>query len=520
MTIKDLEKRTGLPRTSIRFYEQEGFLHPERQKNNYRDYSQEDAATLEKIKLLRQLSLDLDTIRRLQAGEVSLRQALIDQARTLEGDREDLERYAQVCEEISQTGTTYETLDPGPWLSALEEKKLPLSRRVEPAEEDSIAAAPYPWRRFYARLLDLLLATAAWKAFQFFGLHIHGPAIGFGRLWYWALTLLGGWAVLLIFEPILLAAWGYTPGKWILGLRVRREDGRKLAWDDAVVRTAKVFLYGYGLGIPFINLWRLGTSQDQCQKDQVMPWDKEVRYTVGPLRLRRGLGMALCLLLAAGLDLGVEDASWRIPHPEGPLTPEQVVENYNFLVERADDRFPVGHALPQLNPDGSWKTAPPAYLNSGEWVDLDVEESEWSSLDFTVDEQGFATGFTLTWSPQENPYTKSLDLWPPTLEYVPDLMLALSPAGEEWHFPWQETWHERRWRDAGGVLDAFFHSGMDYTQPGDSVTWDGVPGVSVTLEVLESRGYQAASEAEPERLARAGEGPGELVLQFTITCPG
>ena len=144
MTIKDLEKRTGLPRTSIRFYEQEGFLHPERQKNNYRDYSQEDAATLEKIKLLRQLSLDLDTIRRLQAGEVSLRQALIDQARTLEGDREDLERYAQVCEEISQTGTTYETLDPEPWLSALEEKKLPLSRRVEPAEEDSIAAAPTP----------------------------------------------------------------------------------------------------------------------------------------------------------------------------------------------------------------------------------------------------------------------------------------------------------------------------------------------------------------------------------------
>ncbi|WP_300774772.1 flavoprotein, partial [uncultured Desulfovibrio sp.] len=170
------------------------------------------------------------------------------------------------------------------------------------------------WSNPSSGRMGAALATAAWKVFQFFGLHIHGPAIGFGALWYWALTLLGGWAVLLIFEPILLAAWGYTPGKWILGLRVRREDGRKLAWDDAVVRTAKVFLYGYGLGIPFINLWRLGTSQDQCQKDQVMPWDKEVRYTVGPLRLRRGLGMALCLLLAAGLDLGVEDASWRIPH--------------------------------------------------------------------------------------------------------------------------------------------------------------------------------------------------------------
>ena len=30
MTIKELERRTGLPRTSIRFYEQEGLLTPER----------------------------------------------------------------------------------------------------------------------------------------------------------------------------------------------------------------------------------------------------------------------------------------------------------------------------------------------------------------------------------------------------------------------------------------------------------------------------------------------------------
>lgn len=68
MTIKELEQRTGLPRTSIRFYEQEGLLTPERRENNYRDYSEEDVRTLEKIKLLRQLSLDLDDIRRLQAG--------------------------------------------------------------------------------------------------------------------------------------------------------------------------------------------------------------------------------------------------------------------------------------------------------------------------------------------------------------------------------------------------------------------------------------------------------------------
>ena len=70
MTIKELERRTSLPRTSIRFYEQEGLLTPERRENNYRDYSEDNVRTLEKIKLLRRLSLDLDAIRRLQAGEL------------------------------------------------------------------------------------------------------------------------------------------------------------------------------------------------------------------------------------------------------------------------------------------------------------------------------------------------------------------------------------------------------------------------------------------------------------------
>ena len=515
MTIKELERRTGLPRTSIRFYEQEGLLTPERRENNYRDYSEDNVRTLEKIKLLRRLSLDLDAIRRLQAGELSLSRALAGQALALEGDRADLERYAQVCEELSRTETSYDDLDPEPWLAALEEKSLPLSRRVDPAEQDAIAAAPYPWRRFFARMLDLFLTIAVWKAIQFFALHIHGPQLGLEELLYYTATNWGGWLVLLAVEPILLAVWGYTPGKWLLGLRVRREDGRKLAWDDAMERTAKVFLYGFGLGIPFVDLWRLGESQSQCKKDQVMPWDRGLWYTVRPLRLRRGLGMVLCLLLAVGLNWGVEDASWRIPHPEGPLTPEQVVENYNFLVERADDRLPLNHALPQLAPDGAWETAPPADLD-GEWVDIrNAWESEWSPLSFMVDEQGFATGFTVTWSPQASPYTGRLRLDDAMLEYLPDLLLALSPSGEGWHFPWQSEWFQRRWLDGGGVQSAFSRSGMDYTQPGARASWDGVPGVSVTLEVVESRGYRAL-DIDSDSLTQSEGQTGKLVLQFTV----
>ena len=131
MTIKELEKRSGLPRTAICFMNSRDSITPERRESNYRDYSEEDARTLEKVKLLRQLSFG--------PGR------------------------------------------PSEW--ALKEGSL--------------------WPRPCARR-----------------------------------------------EPILLCTWGYTPGKWLLGLRVRRLDGRKLAWDQAVERLFLVLWRGQGLCIP------------------------------------------------------------------------------------------------------------------------------------------------------------------------------------------------------------------------------------------------------------------------------
>ena len=55
-----------MTRANIRFYEQEGFLSPARGANNYRIYSEEDVETLRKLKLLRQLGLPLDTIKKVQ----------------------------------------------------------------------------------------------------------------------------------------------------------------------------------------------------------------------------------------------------------------------------------------------------------------------------------------------------------------------------------------------------------------------------------------------------------------------
>ena len=57
MTSKEMEVRSGVPRANIRYYEAEGLLSPRRAKNGYREYSEKDLETLEKIKLLRRLGV-------------------------------------------------------------------------------------------------------------------------------------------------------------------------------------------------------------------------------------------------------------------------------------------------------------------------------------------------------------------------------------------------------------------------------------------------------------------------------
>ena len=222
--------------------------------------------TLEKIKLLRWLSLDLEAIRRLQAGELSLSRALAGQALALEGDRDDLERYAQVCEELSRTETSYDDLDPEPWLAALEEKSLPLSRRVDPAEQDSIAAAPYPWRRYFARALDLSLAGILWSALQYLVLHWYWPEfglMGFGghpRLRLGGLAVPPGSgahsAVHLGVHPrqAAAAAEGAPGGREQAGLGAGRHPDRL---DSSP---------GFALGIPLLNILCLGTLLRQVHQ--------------------------------------------------------------------------------------------------------------------------------------------------------------------------------------------------------------------------------------------------------------
>lgn len=436
MTIKELERQTGLPRTTIRFYEQEGLIAPERRENNYRDYSEEDAATLEKIKLLRKLSLEVGNISRLKAGELTLSQALREQAAVLEADRGDLERYAQVCLEMSRTEVDFGTLDPEPWLKELESRPLPPSRQVD-LSRDSIAAAPYPWRRYFARGLDVGLCTCLWMAVRYLVLEWYAPDQVLDGALRSLADMYGGWLFLFLLEPILLAAWGYTPGKWIMGLRVRREDGRKLTWEEAGDRLVGVFFRGTGLGIPIYNIARLWDCYEKCSKDQVMSWDQGLSYTARPMKWGRGAVLAALCLLVTAAEFLVTDRSYLPPYPTEPLTAEQAVENYNWYERRRTELLGTTPRT-SLNRDGSWAVQPSAYVSWSQWIELEKGAGEWSPVVWTVDQDGRVTGWSVTWDVAGNPYQTELEVLEPAMNILSPLLFALAPEAGEGSFLCQE----------------------------------------------------------------------------------
>ena len=324
---------------------------------------------------------------------------------------------------------------------------------------------------------------------------------------------MGGWLFLLLLEPILLCTWGYTPGKWLLRLKVRRVDGSKLTWWSALRRTLHLFLRGTGLGIPLLRLVCLATSWSACRRDRVLPWDRGLEYTARPAgAMRTGAFVLAVLLLWAVRPLDrIDDWSYRIPYPSGPLTPAQAAANYNFLEQRMpqpwSDVFGT-RPIPILAADGSWRVPPPVYLEQWHWVSL--ENSEWGPVEFTTDEEGYVTGFTLLWSPKGNPHQETLDLWFSMTEFLPHLFSAISPGGADWSAPWRDCANDRDGFDLVRFLDQ-----VNFAQVGSSLSVSGrqTEGVTAQIEVLSSVGYQLTGENG--RLLQEAPGAGELTLRFT-----
>ncbi len=142
--------------------------------------------------------------------------------------------------------------------------------RGEAAAEETEAGwkrEPRPWMRYFARIIDITIAGAVFgvATSSFVPVEVLGNAV---------VANVAATLVLMVSEPFLLAHWGWTPGKSLLGVRVRRRDGRRLSLGQAFWRAWGVAFSGMGLGIPIVSFITLLVAYNRLTKTGITSWDE------------------------------------------------------------------------------------------------------------------------------------------------------------------------------------------------------------------------------------------------------
>ena len=103
---------------------------------------------------------------------------------------------------------------------------------------------PHALRRFFARFIDVLLASSLIIAVEaLIPTKVRLPPLVF------LMAVCCGW---MFVEAQLLVFWQTTPGKFLLKIRVETLDGKSLTYGKALDRGVAVFTMGLGCLVPMV----------------------------------------------------------------------------------------------------------------------------------------------------------------------------------------------------------------------------------------------------------------------------
>ncbi|TCT15606.1 DNA-binding transcriptional MerR regulator [Natranaerovirga pectinivora] len=324
MTLKEVEKLTGVKGANIRFYEREGVITPRRMDNGDRHYSEDDLQNLLRIKLLWRLGVSLDEIKELKNGSKELADVLSKKIEILEKQGNS---YTQnLCRAMQEDRVTFTQLDAYRYLDNINLTKEKEGSEYSSGNNKERIKASHPWRRFLARMLDILIYNILWSGVIAFVFQLNLLRRGnIGNLFdtYMAIT------IMLFLEPLWLYLLKTTPGKAIFGLRIENIDGRRLSYGEGLERTWGVIGAGMGYNLPIYNLIRLWKSYSKSSEKKSQPWDESIAYTLKDRKIYR-VALYIGAHIAVFAIFFTMVSAQQLPPNKGNLTVAEFVENYNY----------------------------------------------------------------------------------------------------------------------------------------------------------------------------------------------
>ena len=175
-----------------------------------------------------------------------------------------------------------------------DEEKIAIGRQAIPLPTvvpsyESSGPQVRPWLRLWARMMDGLLFGLIFGVVAAF---VYAPLL---ELQSAALNIVFLFVYIFV-EPAMLCSWGTTPGKALLNIRVRRMDGQKLTYGEAIMRSLKVWFRGQGIGIPLVALFTQIHAYNVLTKEGATSWDQDGRFKV--IHRTVGIGKVILTVLA------------------------------------------------------------------------------------------------------------------------------------------------------------------------------------------------------------------------------
>ena len=138
----------------------------------------------------------------------------------------------------------------------------------------------YPFRRFFARISDLILLGYLPGTAALFNIgHVY-PKVGTyseGQLMALSIGVIYGIGVVLC--ALSIALFSNTPSKAVFGIKVRSANGR-IGFGDALSREIGVLVNGMCLGIPLLWLFTAWFQSSKLRNEGKTTWDKSGNYEV------------------------------------------------------------------------------------------------------------------------------------------------------------------------------------------------------------------------------------------------
>ena len=138
------------------------------------------------------------------------------------------------------------------------------------------------WARFFARIFDvwwetLLVVTVSAYFLGRYSAHFVEWINSYGSSQIFGILCM---PFALILDAIIHRVLGNTPGKALLGIRVRTFDGKSLGFTQYLIRNFSVWMKGLAFGIPLFNLVTMSAQSSRLGKGLEASYDESSGFTV------------------------------------------------------------------------------------------------------------------------------------------------------------------------------------------------------------------------------------------------